>query len=171
MSRYVKNLATGRSADEIMRIASEYLQSAGFVYKDERGEMCWRKGVGALAAPQFMKVEAAADGTAHIESWMAGMALMPGVYGGEMDPSEGAYGFAVKAALMKKVRELEARLGGTPVAGAVASNPEAASPGAVAAGWYPDPAARHEQRYWDGAQWTANVADAGQTAVDPQGAS
>ena len=33
--------------------------------------------------------------------------------------------------------------------------------------WYADPTGRHSHRYWDGAQWTAQVADAGQTGVDP----
>jgi hypothetical protein len=34
-------------------------------------------------------------------------------------------------------------------------------------GWYADPSKRHEFRYWDGAAWTANVADAGQVSTDP----
>jgi hypothetical protein len=33
-------------------------------------------------------------------------------------------------------------------------------------GWYPDPAARHEQRFFDGRRWTAHVADAGVLAID-----
>ena len=33
--------------------------------------------------------------------------------------------------------------------------------------WYADPSGRHTHRYWDGAQWTAQVADDGQTASDP----
>ena len=37
------------------------------------------------------------------------------------------------------------------------------------AGWYPDPAHCHEYRYWDGAAWTAQVADRGQASVDPLG--
>jgi hypothetical protein len=36
--------------------------------------------------------------------------------------------------------------------------------------WYPDPAGRHEFRYWDGASWTQNVADGGAQSVDPLGA-
>jgi Protein of unknown function (DUF2510) len=28
-------------------------------------------------------------------------------------------------------------------------------------GWYPDPAAEHELRYWDGSQWTSRVEDGG----------
>jgi hypothetical protein len=35
------------------------------------------------------------------------------------------------------------------------------------AGWYTDPASRHENRYWDGTRWTAAVADRGVTATDP----
>ncbi len=35
------------------------------------------------------------------------------------------------------------------------------------AGWYADPMGRYEHRYWDGAQWTDNVARGGQQAVDP----
>ena len=36
-----------------------------------------------------------------------------------------------------------------------------------AAGWYPDPTARHEQRYWDGTTWTDQVTTAGQATTDP----
>jgi hypothetical protein len=41
---------------------------------------------------------------------------------------------------------------------------EAASGGA---GWHPDPAGRHQLRYWDGQTWTANVSDNGQQSTDP----
>jgi hypothetical protein len=33
--------------------------------------------------------------------------------------------------------------------------------------WYPDPTARHDHRWWDGAEWTAHVADAGRVGRDP----
>jgi hypothetical protein len=42
-----------------------------------------------------------------------------------------------------------------------------ATPPMVPAGWYADPAGRHEYRYWDGTYWTAGVADRGITANDP----
>lgn len=38
---------------------------------------------------------------------------------------------------------------------------------APAAGWHPDPTGRHELRYWDGRQWTADVSDQGVTSTDP----
>jgi hypothetical protein len=37
----------------------------------------------------------------------------------------------------------------------------------VAGGWFPDPTARHEQRYWDGTRWCEHVADAGRVSSDP----
>lgn len=33
-------------------------------------------------------------------------------------------------------------------------------------GWQPDPTGRHDHRYWDGASWTDNVADAGVASTD-----
>lgn len=33
--------------------------------------------------------------------------------------------------------------------------------------WQPDPFGRHQYRYWDGAEWTDQVADDGVTSVDP----
>lgn len=38
---------------------------------------------------------------------------------------------------------------------------------AVPAGWYADPAARFELRYWDGNTWTEHVSRAGQQFTDP----
>lgn len=162
MSRYVKVLQTGLTQQQARDIAAQYLQGEGFKYLQDRGENVWRKGVGWLAAPQFIKAEAAPDGTVRVEAWTAGIALLPGVYGGEMDPMTGAYGWAVKAALKPRVAELERRLGGQAIAEA-ASTPAAA--------WYPDPSGRHQQRYWDGAHWTGNVADNGQPSVDPEAVS
>jgi hypothetical protein len=126
--------------------------------------MVWRKGIGALANPQFIKAQPSADGTVRIEAWTAGASLLPGVYGGELNPMEGAWGWGPKLALKPRVRELERRLGGTPIEVPLAPVPQ------VPAGWHPDPTGRHEQRYWDGLRWTADVADAGQAAVDPDGA-
>ena len=36
-----------------------------------------------------------------------------------------------------------------------------------AAGWYPDPTGRHEQRYWNGVTWTDQVTTAGDVSTDP----
>lgn len=34
-------------------------------------------------------------------------------------------------------------------------------------GWHPDPARRHELRWWDGARWTEHASTGGVTVVDP----
>lgn len=34
-------------------------------------------------------------------------------------------------------------------------------------GWYPDPAGRHEHRYYDGASWTDHVGSHGRQSIDP----
>ena len=36
----------------------------------------------------------------------------------------------------------------------------------TAAGWHPDPAGKHELRYWDGSAWTDDVSDGGVAAKD-----
>lgn len=38
-------------------------------------------------------------------------------------------------------------------------------------GWYSDPSARHERRYWDGAQWSSHVIDGSLNSEDPPIAS
>jgi hypothetical protein len=35
------------------------------------------------------------------------------------------------------------------------------------ANWYADPTGRHQHRYWNGTEWTDQVADSGVTATDP----
>jgi uncharacterized protein DUF2510/fibronectin type III domain protein len=45
-----------------------------------------------------------------------------------------------------------------------------ATPPRVPAGWYDDPSARHERRYWDGTDWTAHVSDNGIATTDQPGA-
>jgi hypothetical protein len=52
----------------------------------------------------------------------------------------------------------------TPAASGAMSTPIQHGP---AAGWFPDPTGRNEQRYWDGATWTGAVVSNGQPATDP----
>jgi hypothetical protein len=39
------------------------------------------------------------------------------------------------------------------------------------AGWHPDPARRHELRYWNGTTWTDDVSNGGVAAKDPAGST
>ncbi len=49
----------------------------------------------------------------------------------------------------------------------VAASQQQAPAGQAADGWYPDPTARHELRWFDGSTWTAHVSDQGATSSDP----
>jgi hypothetical protein len=42
------------------------------------------------------------------------------------------------------------------------------TPTLTPAGWYPDPSRRHEYRYWDGKDWSAQVSDGGKMVSDPE---
>jgi hypothetical protein len=47
-----------------------------------------------------------------------------------------------------------------------AANLVAAAPVPQPAGWFPDPARRHELRYWNGTGWTEHVSDRGVGSTD-----
>jgi len=52
-------------------------------------------------------------------------------------------------------------------AASTATSPSAASSTAPKPSWHPDPAGRHQLRYWDGDTWTEHVSNAGQPGQDP----
>ena len=81
----------------------DYMKNEGFSYTTVKGEPVWKKGVGALTAPQFMKVECQ-NGHVHMEAWLK-YALLPGVYVGEM-ALKGFFGIAVKKPLKKRMELL-----------------------------------------------------------------
>jgi hypothetical protein len=173
MPRYVSDVPTALRYDEAGGIINGYLMSEGFSYESVGGEMAWKKGVGAVTVPQFMKT-LPGDGVVRIEAWVSKIAVIPGVYAGEQG-LDGVWGWAVKSALRKRVQELERRLatavptGAVPSAVAESVSRPAAVPAAAQAapGWYSDPTKRHQSRWWDGSAWTGNVADNGATSTDP----
>ena len=169
MPRYMHDVPTALRYDEAGRVINDYLMSEGFSYETVGTEMAWKKGVGAVTVPQFIKAMPG-DGVVHVEAWVSKIAVIPGVYAGEQG-LDGVWGWAVKSVLRKRVEELERRLAtGVPIAAGppsgVAAVPASPAP-QVAPGWYADPAGRHQSRWWDGTAWTANVADNGATSTDP----
>ena len=105
--RYVVDFNTGKPDDFIRFVSEDFLGKEGFALVTYRGESVWKKGHGLLTAPQFIKLEYA-GGVVHLEAWIK-WAVLPGVYCGEMG-LDGAMGFAVKAALRKRVDMLVALL-------------------------------------------------------------
>ena len=105
MARFTADfIVTRPDADRFIAfVAQDFFQKEGFQYVSFKGENVWRKGMGALAAPRFMKLEFK-DGRVHLEAWLRTVWL-PGVYGKEMDLT-GAWGFAVKELFRGTVQQL-----------------------------------------------------------------
>lgn len=105
MARFKTDFMVNRpDADQFIQFVTlDFLQKEGFAYVDFEGEMVWKKGTGALAAMQFIKVEHS-GGQVHLEAWLRTVKL-PGVYGKEMDFS-GAWGFAVKQSFHSSINQL-----------------------------------------------------------------
>lgn len=101
--RFVTDFAVPHSADLVKFIAEDFFGKEGFKLIDYQGEAVWKKGVGMIAAPQFIKLSYQ-NGWIHLEAWIK-FAILPGVYCGEMG-LDGFWGFAVKDALRGKVNTL-----------------------------------------------------------------
>lgn len=103
MARTTKDFQAARPDEQVRQIAMDYLGKEGFTYTTIKGEPVWKKGVGMLAAPQFMKVECT-NGHVHMEGWIK-YPLLPGVYVGEM-ALKGFFGVAVKKPLKNRMETL-----------------------------------------------------------------
>lgn len=71
MARFTADfIVTRPDADRFIAfVAQDFFQKEGFQYVSFKGENVWRKGMGALAAPRFMKLEFK-DGRVHLEAWL-----------------------------------------------------------------------------------------------------
>jgi hypothetical protein len=103
LARTITDFQTARPDEQVRQIVMDYMKNEGFSYTTVKGEPVWKKGVGALTAPQFMKVECQ-NGHVHMEAWIK-YALLPGVYVGEM-ALKGFFGIAVKKPLKKRMELL-----------------------------------------------------------------
>ena len=108
MSRFIIDLNTGKPDDFVRFVAEDFFAKEGFLLTNYKGEMVWKKGNGLLTVPQFIKLSSV-GGQVHLEAWIAKLALLPGVYVGESGVT-GFWGWAVKAALKKRVDTLMALL-------------------------------------------------------------
>ncbi len=103
MARHVVDFQVNRPDEEIRQIVTDYMSRAGFNYTTYKNEQLWKKGVGMMAAPQFMKVNFQ-NGQVHIEAWLK-YVILPGVYVGEMGV-KGFWGWAIKKVLKERVEML-----------------------------------------------------------------
>jgi hypothetical protein len=99
MSRYINDIPTSRSAEEVERTVSDFLTGEGF-HRQQRGyEEVWAKGSGLLVGQQFVKATPV-NGHVHIEAWIKAL------YAAEMG-TEGVFGAVPKRMLKQRVVELE----------------------------------------------------------------
>lgn len=100
MSRYTLSFVSPYTPQQVNGRFASYLINEGFELKTDKGENIWKKGVGLLTAPQYVKL------TYHnnvyiIEAWLK-FALLPGVYIGEMG-LDGFVGCIPKSMLKSRV--------------------------------------------------------------------
>ena len=107
MARYLNTLEVKKPAAEVNKLIQDFMNVEGFKLTNYQNETVWKKGVGLLTAPQFMKTTVT-DGKVEIQAWIK-FALLPGVFVGEMGIT-GFFGFAIKAVLKGRVQKLQTLL-------------------------------------------------------------
>ncbi|MFR2561387.1 MAG: hypothetical protein ACLS8R_00660 [Anaeromassilibacillus sp.] len=68
MSRYIADYTINKPDDLIKFIAEDFLTKEGFRQTVYKGETVWKKGVGAVSAPQFIKLQYGQE--THLEAWI-----------------------------------------------------------------------------------------------------
>lgn len=103
MSRFIQPFTTPYNPQQVMNCFNSYMQREGFEYVTKDGESYWKKGMGLLTAPQYLKLTQTNGGYV-LEAWLK-FALLPGVYIGEMG-LKGFFGAIPKAMLKDRVDSL-----------------------------------------------------------------
>jgi len=57
MARHVNEVRTSREPEEVLMAVTDYLQSQNFKEIDVKGEKVWKKGLGLMLGPQYVKFE------------------------------------------------------------------------------------------------------------------
>ena len=100
MSRYIMPFITPYNPQQVQEYINSYMQNEGFTYVTKNGESYWKKGMGIMTAPQFVKITPD-NGRYILEAWIK-LALLPGVYVGEMGV-KGFVGAVPKSMLKSRV--------------------------------------------------------------------
>ena len=110
--RFHQSFPSNRSDQDTLAVAAQYLAQEGFTSVMYRGESVWKKGMGVMAGPQYVKV-ACQNGQVTLEAWVR-FAILPGVYVGELGITGGLAAIPKKL-LRDRVRTLTLLLGQSPV--------------------------------------------------------
>ncbi len=106
MSRFIQDYPSSSSGATLEKV-EQFLAGEGFKKTGEEGGSVWRKGMGILAGPQCIKVEAT-DSAIHLEAWIK-FALFPGVYIGELG-IDGLFALIPKKMLKGRVEKIAAMI-------------------------------------------------------------
>lgn len=113
MARYSMLFGTPFNPQQVQDFFVSYMKKEGFEYYTKKGENCWKKGMGLMTAPQYIKLTPYDNnGTYVLEAWLK-FALLPGVYVGEMG-IKGFLGAIPKSFLKTRVDQILAGLQACP---------------------------------------------------------
>jgi hypothetical protein len=107
MARYSNTITCAMTEIAATRAIEGFMAREGFDQFTQSGEVVWKKGMGILTAPQFIKTTVQAN-QIHLEAWLK-YPLLPGVYVGEMGIT-GIFGALPKKWLRDCVKKLESLL-------------------------------------------------------------
>ena len=83
MSRTIIKFTSPFNSNAVFDAFGKFMYRENFEFVQKNGEQYWKKGVGLLTAPQFLKLSVNNDGSYLLEAWIK-FAILPGVYVGEM---------------------------------------------------------------------------------------
>jgi hypothetical protein len=104
MARYVAEIPAHRPFETVRRQIEDYLRNESFKETQRGGETVWKKGMGLITGPQFVKFGPAGNAV-KLEAWIK-FALLPGIYLGEIG-IKGFFGAIPKRKLRHRVEEIE----------------------------------------------------------------
>lgn len=113
MAKFVLPFSTPFDPTQVSGFMTEYMCKEGFEFCANSGENFWKKGMGLMTAPQYIRLMQNADGTYVLEAWLK-FAILPGVYVGEMG-IEGFMAALPKSFLRTRVNTILAGLRATPL--------------------------------------------------------
>jgi hypothetical protein len=128
-----------------------------------------REANGDESQSSFADTTVISDAVAHDEPAFAESAVAESVGDGAVvaDPVTEAPGWATTAVADPQPAAVTPEPTPEPTPVVAAATTAATTPAAAPAGWYADPSARYDLRYWDGSEWTEHVSRNGQQATDP----
>ena len=103
MSRYTEEFVFDGNQEQLEAQIQNYMNQEGFKLTNYKGETVFKKGVGILTGPEYLKVEYF-EGSVVIGAWVK-FVLFPGIFLGEMG-IKGGIGAVPKKLLKNRVTRI-----------------------------------------------------------------